>query len=58
MLRQSVRRFATTAVRRAVAPAAAHDPAPRTIAVSQAQGVSRGLTEGTNFTRRRRTAVS
>lgn len=45
MLRQSVRRFATTAVRRAAAPAAAHDPAPRTIAVSQAQGVSRGLTE-------------
>lgn len=51
MLRQSVRRFATTAVRRAVAPAAAHEPAPRTIAVSKAQGVSRGLTEGTNFTR-------
>ncbi|KAI1861053.1 hypothetical protein JX265_009672 [Neoarthrinium moseri] len=44
VLRQSVRRFATTAARRAVAPAAAHDPSPTTLAVSKAQGVAKGLT--------------
>ncbi|KAK8123524.1 Cysteine synthase 1 [Apiospora kogelbergensis] len=45
MFRQSVRRFATTTARRAVAPAAAHPPTPRSIAISKAQGISRGLTE-------------
>ncbi|KAK6851751.1 Cysteine synthase 1 [Apiospora arundinis] len=45
MFRQSVRRFTTTTARRAVTPAAAHPPTPRSIAISKAQGVSRGLTE-------------
>ncbi|KAI8625272.1 cysteine synthase (O-acetylserine (thiol)-lyase-like protein) [Xylariaceae sp. FL1651] len=44
MFRHSVRRFATTAARRAVAAAAANDPNPYTLAVSKAQGVARGLT--------------
>ncbi|KAH8653459.1 tryptophan synthase beta subunit-like PLP-dependent enzyme [Xylariales sp. PMI_506] len=44
MFRHSIRRFATSAARRAVAPAAAHDPSPTTLAVSKAQGVARGLT--------------
>ncbi|KAI1180032.1 cysteine synthase (O-acetylserine (thiol)-lyase-like protein) [Nemania sp. FL0916] len=44
MFRHSVRRFATTAARRAVAPAAAHEPSPYTLAVSKAQGVAKGLT--------------
>ncbi|KAI1082276.1 PALP-domain-containing protein [Whalleya microplaca] len=45
MFRQSVRRFATTARRAAVAPPApAAAPSPYTLAVSKAQGVARGLT--------------
>ncbi|KAI1281449.1 cysteine synthase (O-acetylserine (thiol)-lyase-like protein) [Xylaria sp. FL0933] len=44
MFRQSVRRFATTTARRAVAPAAAHEPSPHTLAVSKAQGIAKGLT--------------
>ncbi|KAI1268684.1 cysteine synthase (O-acetylserine (thiol)-lyase-like protein) [Xylariaceae sp. FL1019] len=44
MFRHSVRRFATSAARRAVAPAAAHEPSPYTLAVSKAQGVAQGLT--------------
>ncbi|KAI0395323.1 cysteine synthase (O-acetylserine (thiol)-lyase-like protein) [Xylariaceae sp. FL0594] len=45
MFRQSVRRFATTAARKAVAPpAVAHEPSAYTIAVSKAQGVAKGLT--------------
>ena len=46
MFRQSVRRFATTTARRAVAPAAAHEPSPHTLAVSKAQGIAKGLTGG------------
>jgi cysteine synthase A len=46
MFRHSVRRFATTAARRAVAPAAAHEPSPYTIAISKAQGIAKGLTGG------------
>ncbi|KAI0911485.1 cysteine synthase (O-acetylserine (thiol)-lyase-like protein) [Ustulina deusta] len=44
MFRHSVRRFATTTARRAVAPVAAHEPSPYTLAVSKAQGVAKGLT--------------
>ncbi|KAI1414700.1 cysteine synthase [Hypoxylon sp. FL1857] len=45
MFRTSVRRIATTARRAAaVAPAAAKDPSPHTIAVSKAQGIAKGLT--------------
>lgn len=49
MFRHSVRRFATTAARKAVAPAVAHEPSPYTIAVSKVQGVANGLTGGTSF---------
>ncbi|CAJ2506429.1 Uu.00g005590.m01.CDS01 [Anthostomella pinea] len=45
MFRHSVRRFATTAARRAAAAPAA-DPSPYTLAVSKAQGVAKGLTGG------------
>ncbi|KAI1777928.1 cysteine synthase [Hypoxylon cercidicola] len=46
MFRHSVRRIATTAARRAatIAPAAAKDPSPHTLAVSKAQGIAKGLT--------------
>ncbi|KAI1754369.1 cysteine synthase (O-acetylserine (thiol)-lyase-like protein) [Xylaria castorea] len=44
MFRHSVRRFATTAARRAVAPVASHEPSAHTLAVSKAQGVAKGLT--------------
>lgn len=44
MFRHGVRRFATSAVRRAVTPALAHDPSATTIAISKAQGVAQGLT--------------
>ncbi|RWA08141.1 hypothetical protein EKO27_g6971, partial [Xylaria grammica] len=44
MFRHSVRRFATTTVRKAVAPVAAHEPSSYTLAVSKAQGVAQGLT--------------
>ncbi|KAI1168596.1 cysteine synthase (O-acetylserine (thiol)-lyase-like protein) [Nemania serpens] len=45
MFRHSVRRFATTAARRAAAaPVAAHEPSVHTLAVSKAQGVAKGLT--------------
>ncbi|KAI0603478.1 cysteine synthase (O-acetylserine (thiol)-lyase-like protein) [Biscogniauxia sp. FL1348] len=46
MFRHSVRRFATTAARRAVAPSPvpANPPSPLTIKVSEAQGVAKGLT--------------
>ncbi|OTA61893.1 PALP-domain-containing protein [Hypoxylon sp. EC38] len=45
MFRTSVRRIATTARRAAaVAPAAAKEPSPHTIAVSKAQGIAKGLT--------------
>ncbi|KAI1640914.1 tryptophan synthase beta subunit-like PLP-dependent enzyme [Biscogniauxia mediterranea] len=46
MFRQSVRRFATTAARRAVAPSPvpANAPSPLTIKVSEAQGIAKGLT--------------
>ncbi|KAI1505536.1 tryptophan synthase beta subunit-like PLP-dependent enzyme [Biscogniauxia marginata] len=46
MFRHSVRRFATTAARRAAVPkpAPAADPSPYTLAVSKAQGVAKGLT--------------
>ncbi|KAI1330431.1 cysteine synthase (O-acetylserine (thiol)-lyase-like protein) [Xylariaceae sp. FL0255] len=48
MFRQNIRRFATSATRRAgaaaAAPVAAHEPTPYTLAVSKAQAVSKGLT--------------
>ncbi|KAI1134147.1 cysteine synthase [Hypoxylon sp. FL0543] len=45
MFRTSARRIATTARRAAaVAPAAAKEPSPHTIAVSKAQGIAKGLT--------------
>ncbi|KAI1378208.1 cysteine synthase [Hypoxylon crocopeplum] len=45
MFRHSVRRIATTARRAAaVAPVAAKDPSPHTLAVSKAQGIAKGLT--------------
>ncbi|KAI1153065.1 cysteine synthase (O-acetylserine (thiol)-lyase-like protein) [Nemania diffusa] len=44
MFRQGVRRFATTAARRAVTPAAAHEPSAYTLAVSKTQGIAKGLT--------------
>ncbi|GAP89607.1 putative cysteine synthase [Rosellinia necatrix] len=44
MFGHSVRRFATAAARRAVAPVVAHEPSPYTLAVSKAQGVVNGLT--------------
>ncbi|KAI1494733.1 tryptophan synthase beta subunit-like PLP-dependent enzyme [Biscogniauxia mediterranea] len=46
MFRHSVRRFATTAARRAVAPSPvpANAPSPLTIKVSEAQGIAKGLT--------------
>ncbi|KAI1110012.1 cysteine synthase (O-acetylserine (thiol)-lyase-like protein) [Nemania sp. NC0429] len=44
MFRHSVRRFATTAARRAAAPVAAHEPSAHTLAVSKAQGIAKGLT--------------
>ncbi|KAI0180496.1 cysteine synthase (O-acetylserine (thiol)-lyase-like protein) [Hypoxylon sp. FL1284] len=46
MFRHGVRRIATTAARRAAtaAPVAAKAPSPHTLAVSKAQGISKGLT--------------
>ncbi|XXH04641.1 hypothetical protein Hte_011059 [Hypoxylon texense] len=46
MFRHGVRRIATTAARRAatIAPAAAKEPSPHTLAVSKAQGIAKGLT--------------
>lgn len=53
MFRHSVRRFATTAARRAAAaPVAAHEPSVHTLAVSKAQGVAKGLTGGMFSSRR------
>ncbi|ORY69554.1 tryptophan synthase beta subunit-like PLP-dependent enzyme [Pseudomassariella vexata] len=45
MFRHSVRRFATSASRRA-GSMVAHDPSPSTIAISRAQGIAKGLTGG------------
>ncbi|RYO77972.1 hypothetical protein DL766_007202 [Monosporascus sp. MC13-8B] len=44
MFRQSVRRFATTARKAAVAPVPAAEPSAHTLAVSKAQGIAKGLT--------------
>lgn len=49
MFRQSVRRFATTARKAAVAPVSAADPSPYTLGISKAQGIAKGLTGGEAF---------